>query len=74
MTNLELTVIHTAIRLARERCDATPGSTHSDMEFITIANIENLLTVVNSTPSEQLPALMGSLREWQWHIPTEEQS
>jgi hypothetical protein len=67
MTNIELATVHTALRLARERCDSEAGSTPRDWEITALANIENMLAEVNRTPRDQWPALMGSFNARKWH-------
>lgn len=66
MKNIELTAIHTAIRLARERCESEPGSTLRDVEVTAIANIELLLDEVNRTPERSHPTLAASFQTRRW--------
>jgi len=67
MTNIELAAVHTALRLARERCECERISTPREMEIIALCNIQNLLDEINQTPRDKWPTLMGSYHARNWH-------
>lgn len=66
MTNIELTAIHTAIRLARERCEAEGVQNLRIFEHTANANIELLLGRINRTLPDGWPALMAEFQARRW--------
>jgi len=68
MTNIELAAVHTALRLARERCECEGISTPREMEIIALCNIENFLSEINQTPRDEWPTLMGSYSTRKWLV------
>jgi len=68
MTNIEITAIHTALRLARERCESEGVSSPREMETIALCSIENFLSEINQTPRDEWPTLMGSYSARKWLV------